>query len=551
MNQRCCAAIAVAVIWAGSLAIGEETAPGRLSRAQAVGDAKMLVRLLELSHPDPYLNMGGKVEFKRRALELTESIPADGLTVTELRTRLARFLAGLRDGHTFLNPGGDDPWRDPSFWLPVDFSIVSDGLVMVDSDLPQLEGCRGARLLGVNGHDVPELLKMEAEKFAVENDYAAYAKLMNTVRSFKFMNNFFPGLDRARGIGYRLELPDGHAVDRTIPWDARSQPELKEWWMKKFAGLAGGPGADSMFSFRFGDNPPAAIFRVAAIMGREAYEIALREGVGNAKDMVASYYQSQKKAMPGDVETALLGIPSFFEAGRKLLQEMKARKTSRLIIDLRGNSGGWTPMVFPFLQLLYGDAYYGHRSRVRWVTVESELYLKKNNASVEEWRKRKGEPDFEVGTYRFEEETAGSAEQKRNDAVQNYLKKGYSFAKELEALGGSPLYTPPVVIVLCDPGTYSAAFHFMFYLKEMGAKIVGVPSSQSPNTFMEVTPFTLPESGISGSISNSAQVFMPEDPRADVLHPDFEVDYAVLKRYKFDGDVTLLYALDLIRSGKL
>ena len=551
MNQKHRSAILLGLLGIVLIAAGQEQGPARLTKAQALKDTRALVQLLEASHPDPYINMGGKVEFKRRALELERSLPAEGLTVAELRSRLAEFLAGLRDGHTFLNPGRDDPWRDTSLWLPVDFSIVSDGLVIIDSDLPQLEGCRGGRLLAVNGHGVRELLDMMSRQFGAENDYSAYGKLSNTVRSFKFMKNFFPDLDRSGGIVYRLELPDGRSADRTIPWDAKSQAELQAWWMKKFAALRGGPGGDSMFSFRFIDHPAAACFRVAAIMGREAYEMALRENVGDAREMMADYYRSQKKDMPADLEAALRGIPSFFEAGQELLREMKTSGTRHLIIDLRGNSGGWTPMVFPFLHLLYGDAYYGHRSQARWVTVESELYLKKNNATVEEWRKRKGEPDFEVGKYRFEEETAGSAEEKRREAVDGYLQKGYSFAGALKALGGSPLYTPPVIIVLCDPGTYSAAFHFMFYLKELGARIVGVPSSQAPNTFMEVTPFTLPESGISGSISNSAQIFIPDNPRADVLRPDFEVNYEILKQYGFESDATLKYALDLIASGKL
>ena len=88
-----------------------------------------------------------------------------------------------------------------------------------------------------------------------------------------------------------------------------------------------------------------------------------------------------------------------------------------------------------------GDAYYRHRSRAGWVTVESELYLKKNNATVEEWRKRMGEPGFQPGEYRFEEEPEGTAEKKRRDAVDGYLKMGYSFAPKLESLGGRAVYT--------------------------------------------------------------------------------------------------------------
>ncbi len=59
------------------------------------------------------------------------------------------------------------------------------------------------------------------------------------------------------------------------------------------------------------------------------------------------------------------------------------------------------------------------------------------------------------------------------------------------------------------------------------------------------------KAGISGSISNSAQIFIPDNPRADVLRPDFEVNYEILKQYGFESEATLKYALDLIVSGKL
>lgn len=42
--------------------------------------------------------------------------------------------------------------------------------------------------------------------------------------------------------------------------------------------------------------------------------------------------------------------------------------------------------------------------------------------------------------------------------------------------------TPERVYVPTDAGTYSAAFHYAFYLWKMGATIVGVPSSQALNT---------------------------------------------------------------------
>ena len=83
----------------------------------------------------------------------------------------------------------------------------------------------------------------------------------------------------------------------------------------------------------------------------------------------------------------------------------------------------------------------------------------------------------------------------------------------------------------------------------MGAKIVGVPSSQAPNTFMEVTPFTLPRTNLEGSISNSLQLFLPaDDPCAKQLTPDILLTYDDYKRYNFDNQAEVLFLLDYIKA---
>ena len=68
---------------------------------------------------------------------------------------------------------------------------------------------------------------------------------------------------------------------------------------------------------------------------------------------------------------------------------------------------------------------------------------------------------------------------------------------------------------------------------------------------MQVTPYTLPESHLTGSIANSTQAFMPDHPGARVLPMDFPATYTVFKRYGFDEDASLQYAVDLLREGKL
>jgi hypothetical protein len=126
-----------------------------------------------------------------------------------------------------------------------------------------------------------------------------------------------------------------------------------------------------------------------------------------------------------------------------------------------------------------------------------------------------------------------------------------SVKDKLTAQQGKPVYTPEHVYVLVNYNTYSAAFHYMFYLWKMGATVVGLPSKQAPNTYMEMTPFELPRTGLKGSISNSLQMFLPvDDPRANQFTPDLMPTYEDYKRYNFNTATELLYLLDYIKGKK-
>ena len=116
---------------------------------------------------------------------------------------------------------------------------------------------------------------------------------------------------------------------------------------------------------------------------------------------------------------------------------------------------------------------------------------------------------------------------------------------------GKPVYTPEHVYVLTDPGTFSAAFHYAFFLSKMGATIVGVTSQQATNTYMEQTPFELPRTGLKGSISNTLQMFLPaDDPRAKDFYPDLMPTYEDYKHYNFDWNTIPMYLLDYIEKQK-
>ena len=172
------------------------------------------------------------------------------------------------------------------------------------------------------------------------------------------------------------------------------------------------------------------------------------------------------------------------------------------------------------------------------------------NISMEKFNAEASKMGFMLGDY-FETSDDENAPEEITDEVRDMMigQMMCSVNDQLKAQHGKPVYTPEHVYVLINPNTYSAAFHYAFYLWKMGAKIVGLPSKQAPNTYMEQTPFELPRTKLKGSISNSLQLFLPKDDlNAKQLTPDLMPAYEDYKRYNFDMNTELLFLLDYIKS---
>lgn len=83
----------------------------------------------------------------------------------------------------------------------------------------------------------------------------------------------------------------------------------------------------------------------------------------------------------------------------------------------------------------------------------------------------------------------------------------------------------------------------------MGAKVVGLPSGQAPNTYMEQTLFKLPRTGIEGQISNCLQLFLPpEDPRAKTFTPDIVFTPEQYASCGWDDNAELILLLQQIAA---
>ena len=516
-------------------------ATAQIPNDSIVADFRYFIHQLEATHPDPYTNYGGKAFFHRAAHETLWSLKDDSVTTREeLCWRIRAFLAPLRDGHTQIHY----PETQGSFLLiPIRFKAVGDGLFV--RRLPkEHQHLIGSRLIAIENIQTKDLCEEMMKIYPAENEIGKLANICGHGHQPVVLGRIIPNL-RQDMITYHLMTPEGNTVRLPLPLIPVEQ--WKEWNNGQMVQDHRFPTENLAYTFT-DKQKNTMYFRSTSIMARDNIEYMYQAGMNYYDDLKYCYDKVYHRPMPSDTLKAIASLPSFSEEFEKMLQQMKRNKSENLIIDLRGNGGGWTPITYPTLYQLWGDGYLQKNFQNYLYRLLSPLYMQKLHVTLEQFNARY-HTNYEFGDYTFyesNEKTQAVTDETRTRFVSNSMS---CIQDKLAKQNGQPVYTPKHIYVLADADTYSAAFHYMFYLWKMGAKIVGVPSSQAPNTYMEVTQFTLPRTRLEGSISNSMQLFLSaDDPCAKQLIPDILLTYDDYKRYNFVSQAEVLYLLDYIMT---
>jgi hypothetical protein len=524
-----------------------------LPRDTVLSDLNHLKNLLETTHPDPYTSYGGKVNFNKKIQTIKRNIPEIGLSLFDFYSLTSKFISQLNDGHTFIIQP-ENPQKDTlNYQLPLKFKITMD-CIYIQGTIQENKKRLGAKVITIENITIDSLLQKVRILQPCENIYGAYLNLTKMLGRYTTVKIFFPNIKNE--LHLTIQYVNGKTESLNIEFLTENQFKQKSWIENtNFHNITpNGKLLDSVFIDK--QNKIAYIGWHHSISSTREMVESVRKFSPTYLDVnLNAAYQSMNQQRPANNDSAISKLPSLFEIFGDVLEKMKRNSSTHLIIDLRYNSGGYTPITIPTLYMLFGDRYFEFNPSVEYNRLLSELYLKKINQTLEEFN-RNNNSNYQIGDYIFsgffDQDTTKTVIQRRNQFLDRQKKQGFSTMNRINKLDGKPIYNPQI-IVLTSPMTFSAAYHFTWFLWKIGkAKIVGTPSSQAGNAFMETTPFELPKTHLKGSISSSVQLFFPNDFKKGIIQmPDFPMNWELYKKYSFDNNAEILYILDLINDKKL
>ena len=291
-----------------------------LSKAELLNDYDYFFGKFDEIHPNPYDAFGGKDEFRKSVGQLREKLAAeDSLTLNNMQFEVTKLLSVLHDGHT--NMGYPEmPKKATNAWIPLNLKVIRDGFV-VDGWLPQFAFLKGARLQEIEGEPLETLLDRLDKIHVTENRYGLMGKACNSLCHNNSLRQILPGFVRD-SLGMRFRLSNGGDTLVYVPFYPNG-----DVWKKFVKSPQDSRFPKKNFEFRFADDK-----RQTMVMCINSITSA---DIPNYKD--------------SEVIVA--------EAFDKMLRQMKAAKSKRLIIDLRGNGGGWTMIMYAALYQLYGERF--------------------------------------------------------------------------------------------------------------------------------------------------------------------------------------------------
>lgn len=325
--------------------------------------------------------------------------------------------------------------------LDLPFLWTSGGLI-VSADAGPLR--KGDRIVRVGAHTEPKLLELLRGIIPAENDHWVRERAETELRDLAFLRT--------------LDVADTAPVKLTVE---RNGTEIElAGHLASPRDRAASTGTRSWVRFDIDERHDLGIFVVDQCINNELYRETLRK---------------------------------FFDA-------VRARKITRIAVDVRRNSGGNSSVITEFLRYLDVESYHGPGSVIRW--------------SDEARARQTGLAKLAGGVMRYGPQTV------RNARVAEPF-RGQTF-------------------VLTSKTTFSSGNWFAVLVQDNKiGKVLGEPTGNAPSSYGDILTFSLPHSGLSYTLSFKR--WMRPDPKcdpADCVTPDHLL--ALTRRHVIDGSDPVL-----------
>lgn len=503
-------------------------------------DLLQLRTIIESTHPDPYINGGGKIALHRKYQQTLSKISVDGMTMEEFYMLILPFISSVGDSHTGLLPI-QKPGQEPG--LPFKFKVVEKLLFVQSVPDKKFESLLGAKLISIENIPFEELVNRQGNIRGAENYYAKLIFMQFLSFGKKDgLNKLIPEWGSNTPLNISFEKANGkiESIELIIPY----QPSEMITQTTKYP-LPSNYKAD--FAYSFLDNKKQTALLVIKDMGkyREGFEDLKARSYNGIEQMAKNVYQNYNtSSVPEEWERILEGIPSATEVFVNLIEDMKKANTENLIIDLRDNTGGNSIMREILIYLLYGNNALNKLDNGYSIKKYSDLYFSQYDNSIKDSIYNSGSLyDFRNENFYLEE-----------GHLYNYdeiFKAMPTFWKVYDSKKYHNQYCKiSNVVVISSPFTYSSGLNLMTGLYSMGAKVVGTPSGQAPNNFGDVLMFSLKHSGIKGFVSFKQNITYPDDAeRGNCFTPDFQLTEKIYRDSGFDPNVEIKMAIELISKN--
>ncbi len=523
----------------------------RFTRDALIEDAYQLRDAIEGTHPDPYINGGGKIAFHRRFHDLLEQIPADGMTRDQFLALLGPFVAAVGDSHTaVINAAGESTPVN----LPLQFKIVEEQLVVGGVAFEEQRDLIGSRLEAIEGVPFAELVERQGRLRGMENLYGKLAIMtLRTLKTSQSLGQLVPEWPGAGTIEVGLLLPEGSTTKLEL--ELLDEPPVR--WISPPSAIAMPDTASSDVAYTFLDpDRTTALLVIKDLMRyREACETWFADGFEQAEALTgAAYEHFHQTPAPENREDLLDGIPSATSTIAAMVDEMRTSGTKNLIVDLRGNTGGNSVMREILVYFLFGNRAMQDLDSGYQITKISHYLLDQYaGSSLEDINAGRTLP-LRINDYDFSEEDAYRAGRgsKTTPEEEPALAGAPSFW-EIYRTGKyhDPRWSPARVAVISDPLTFSSGFNVLTGLASLGAVTVGTPAAQPPNNFGDMLLFELRHTGIQAGVSHKWVVAFPDDPELCLLlEPQVPLTFEELAASGFDPNEEVLLALEALRGSR-